>query len=276
MSLAFVVMGLQVLEAGAMDSTILMFSGLRKCRTLIFGAGVAIILFPVGLCYGQTTDAKDESRPGAGDTALVPPVDGPPLTAREEEMLRLIKGLQDRVALLEARSGSEGSDVQPAAQGSSQARLLKASIVSLPDKSAGAATLAVPTFHTKVSATSGPASTINPANGMSGGQEQPKMWGAYTPNLGYKVANTELGDMSISIYSYIRYLNQKNPCANLYELLWRDQHAAATPGCADQQGADQVSGLGSEPKDAVLSLCLDFERVTGTAGAGSSRWQLEL
>ena len=52
--------------------------------------------------------------------------------------------------------------------------------------------------------------------------------------------------MSISIYSYIRYLNQKNPCANLYELLWRDQHAAATPGCADQQGADQVilEGLG--------------------------------
>ena len=41
-------------------------------------------------------------------------------------------------------------------------------------------------------------------------QEAPKTWGAYTPNFGYKVANTELGDMSVSIYSYVRYLNQKN------------------------------------------------------------------
>jgi hypothetical protein len=33
--------------------------------------------------------------------------------------------------------------------------------------------------------------------------------GKYTPNLGYKVANTEYGDMNISIYSYVRYLNQR-------------------------------------------------------------------
>ena len=38
--------------------------------------------------------------------------------------------------------------------------------------------------------------------------EQPDKWGAYTPNLGYKVANTDRGDLSISIYSYARYLNQ--------------------------------------------------------------------
>jgi hypothetical protein len=44
----------------------------------------------------------------------------------------------------------------------------------------------------------------------NGGQDAPKTWGAYTPNFGYKVANTELGDMSVSIYSYVRYLNQKN------------------------------------------------------------------
>src|SRR5258706_2540257 len=38
--------------------------------------------------------------------------------------------------------------------------------------------------------------------------EEPSKWGAYTPNFGYKVANTEYGDLSISIYSYARYLNQ--------------------------------------------------------------------
>lgn len=41
-----------------------------------------------------------------------------------------------------------------------------------------------------------------PAEGES------KTWGKYTPNLGYKVANTDFGDLSVSIYSYGRYLNQ--------------------------------------------------------------------
>jgi len=38
--------------------------------------------------------------------------------------------------------------------------------------------------------------------------QEKKKWGAYTPNLGFKVANTEHGDLSISIYTYARYLNQ--------------------------------------------------------------------
>lgn len=39
--------------------------------------------------------------------------------------------------------------------------------------------------------------------------EENKKWGTYTPNLGFKVANTERGDLSISIYTYTRYLNQR-------------------------------------------------------------------
>jgi hypothetical protein len=39
-------------------------------------------------------------------------------------------------------------------------------------------------------------------------QETPAKWGKYTPNFGYKVVDTDLGDMSVSIYSYGRYLNQ--------------------------------------------------------------------
>jgi hypothetical protein len=33
-------------------------------------------------------------------------------------------------------------------------------------------------------------------------------WGTYAPNVGYKIADTEYGDLSISIYTYARYLNQ--------------------------------------------------------------------
>jgi hypothetical protein len=39
--------------------------------------------------------------------------------------------------------------------------------------------------------------------------QEDKKWGAYTPNLGYKLANTEYGDLSLSIYTYTRYLNQR-------------------------------------------------------------------
>ena len=39
-------------------------------------------------------------------------------------------------------------------------------------------------------------------------EEEPSKWGGYTPNFGYKVVNTEHGDLNISLYSYARYLNQ--------------------------------------------------------------------
>jgi hypothetical protein len=41
-------------------------------------------------------------------------------------------------------------------------------------------------------------------------QDTPEVrWGGYTPNLGYKIVDTEYGDLNISIYTYARYLNQK-------------------------------------------------------------------
>ena len=46
-----------------------------------------------------------------------------------------------------------------------------------------------------------------PADSFSS-EEEPYKWGAYTPNVGFKVANTDRGDMSISLYTYARYLNQ--------------------------------------------------------------------
>ncbi len=38
--------------------------------------------------------------------------------------------------------------------------------------------------------------------------EEPYKWGRYNPNLGFKVADTDHGDLSISLYTYARYLNQ--------------------------------------------------------------------
>ncbi len=47
-----------------------------------------------------------------------------------------------------------------------------------------------------------------PAASTFASQDEPSKWGKYTPNFGYKVADTDHGDISISLYSYARYLNQ--------------------------------------------------------------------
>src|SRR5260370_39793836 len=156
-----------------MDSAILIPTRLRKRRRFFFGVGLAISLSTV-LSYGQaTTVSKNEPRPNAGDDASIPLTGGPPLTAREEEMLRLIKGLQERVARLEAKGGADGGDAQPAAQGdsagSSQARLLEASIVgavpqraNVSEKAAEPASVQA-TAGVKVGQT-GPSSSPNQSN----------------------------------------------------------------------------------------------------------------
>jgi hypothetical protein len=43
----------------------------------------------------------------------------------------------------------------------------------------------------------------------SAAQEEKATWSPYTPNQGFKFANTEYGDASLSVYTYARYLNQR-------------------------------------------------------------------
>ena len=206
-----------------MDSAILTPTRLRKCRSFFFGVGLAISLSTV-LSYGQaTTVSKNESRPNAGDDALVPLTGGPPLTAREEEMLRLIKGLQERVARLEAQGGSNRGDVQPAAQGdsagSSQARLLEASIVgAVPQRANVSEKAAEPA---SVQATAGvkagqtaQSSSPNQSNAddktafPQGSNGNPAIFGEFNPGRGFTVGRGEYGELNLSGYMAARYLNQ--------------------------------------------------------------------
>ena len=41
------------------------------------------------------------------------------------------------------------------------------------------------------------------------GQGERQRWGTYTPNFGFRIADTELGVANLSIYTYARYLNQR-------------------------------------------------------------------
>ncbi len=206
-----------------MDSAILIPTRLRKGRSFFFGVGLVISLSTT-LSYGQaTTVSKNESRPNAGDDALIPLAGGPPLTAREEEMLRLIKGLQERVARLEAQGGSDRGDVQPAAQGdsagSSQARLLEASIVGAVPQRANVsekaaepasvqATAGVKVGQTAQSSSPNQSNADDKTEFPESSDGNPAIFGEFNPGRGFTVGRGEYGELNLSGYMAARYLNQ--------------------------------------------------------------------
>lgn len=93
-------------------------------------------------------------------------------------MLELIKELQERVTRLETQAGD----------------------------AAQAGTAEVTT--TKEAETQPPPETTETTAKVAQQTEKQNGAGTYTPNLGFKLADTEYGDISISIYTYARYLNQ--------------------------------------------------------------------
>ncbi len=67
----------------------------------------------------------------------------------------------------------------------------------------------VPAETTSSSVTTPPdTGRLSYVSALASNQEEQKTWGSYTPNFGFKLANTEYGDASLSIYTYARYLNQ--------------------------------------------------------------------
>ena len=105
-----------------------------------------------------------------------------PLTEREKEMMALIRSLQERVAKLEA---AQAPAKVPEASAQAEAPLVEAKPAPpAPDAREG---------EIVAESKAGP---------------ERKKFGSYTPNMGFKVADTEYGDLNLSIYTYVRYLNQ--------------------------------------------------------------------
>ncbi len=140
---------------------------------------VQILLSLSVVCLAQTENAPVSPKPS----------DGKPLTSDERaELLKLIRSLQERVDKLEAAQATQAPTTQtPAASQSPQS-------------------------ETKYdpSTSDDPHVWMEPVVKEKPVSEAPSQasYGRYTPNLGYKLANTEYGDMSVSIYTYARYLNQ--------------------------------------------------------------------
>ncbi|HEY8225082.1 MAG TPA: hypothetical protein VIG25_07385 [Pyrinomonadaceae bacterium] len=140
------------------------------------------------LCFGQgTTTSENQPTP-------LPKSPGPknPLTEDErEELLKLIRTLQERVEKLEAAQTSSASSAQPVNS--------TATTSTVPDP-APARVAKEESENTESTAT---ASTTPKQDTIAD-----KFDGRYTPNLGFRLANTEYGDLNVSIYTYVRYLNQ--------------------------------------------------------------------
>jgi len=152
-------------------------------------------LVTIGFVWSLVTFAQG---PIANDNASAPhPKSTPstePLTADERvELLKLIKSLQDRLDKLEAAQATSAKTASDPATNATASILPTISPVSAPPDTATTPESAVPS---------------DSASSTKQDDDDQKFYGRYTPNLGFKLVNTEYGDMNVSIYTYVRYLNQ--------------------------------------------------------------------
>lgn len=110
-----------------------------------------------------------------------------PLTSDERaELLKLIRSLQERVEKLEAAQAA--TSPTPATT-----TTLPAPVATPPDAEV-----------IRQEQKQNPVSEV-----VENDADEQKSYGKYTPNFGFKLAETEYGDLAVSIYTYARYLNQR-------------------------------------------------------------------
>ena len=140
----------------------------------------------------QEEKATSESPSTANQDATKQAIDAPLTNQERAELLKLIKELQQRVEKLEAAQPTAARPTQPSqAPSVSQDKLTegKPDVANQDDPHVWMQ----PVVKEKPQSENG----------------ETDSYGRYTPNLGFKIANTEYGDLSISIYTYARYLNQR-------------------------------------------------------------------
>jgi hypothetical protein len=158
----------------------------RRNSLLRWALLIGIVSLLKSSAFGQTSAPSD-----SGTNEIFKPRSDKPLTSSErDELLKLIRSLQERVEKLEAAQASAAPSTQPPpAQAPQVAQAEEKLDVSNSDDP-----------HVWME----PVVKEKPASEAS----STASYGRYTPNLGYKLANTEYGDLSVSIYTYARYLNQ--------------------------------------------------------------------
>ena len=162
---------------------------MRMRAALFISTVVSLPVLALGQSQGSASPATTRNGPASAPKSSAEKTSPDPLSDTERaELLKLIKSLQERVEKLEAAQASTpnaDSSTVPVAETPPVAP--ENGSPSQPDKAVS------------------PSSTATTPNQDD---DNGKFDGRYTPNLGFKVVNTEYGDMNVSIYTYVRYLNQ--------------------------------------------------------------------
>ncbi len=140
------------------------------------------------------------------------------LVQQNEQLEKQNRELMDQITSMRQALARRSDVVEPdAVEADATARALQSAVAeetqprlsdvsfSKPRIRSGASTDSINSMARPVAADGTPLASAS----MGQGEEGPTNWGTYKTNQGFKVAQTEHGDMSISIYSYGRYLNQR-------------------------------------------------------------------
>ncbi len=170
-------------------------------RALLIGIlHVAVLQALLATC--QTSSKDSASASGSTSAQVEVPQTAaddnhPPLTERERAMLQRIQQLEQRLSNLESQIGQKSPDTESVQTQPTEPddgpKTISVAAKADANQATGPQTIATASKADANKATS---------------QEEKGFWSTYTPNLGFKVANTEYGDLSVSIYTYARYLNQ--------------------------------------------------------------------
>jgi hypothetical protein len=164
------------------------------CRTLTF----LVVLCPFSVTHAQTGPSISDidTKPTANSSELLEKLDR--LVDQNRQLEKQNKELMDQINSL--REYLAKQNISPKKDLEKEAQTSEAVIASPP---AAPAPVVAGVPETAASVSDETASSSSAVD-----QEASKTWGTYTPNMGFKVANTEFGDVNISIYTYVRYLNQ--------------------------------------------------------------------
>lgn len=171
----------------------------RSPQTIKRAAPAFLLLILCQVCFAQTAEADRIGYSGVPVKApLATPTPPPeaPLTDREKAMMEMIRQLQERVTKLEAAASTAGAPTTSTPGAPTAAVVPKAAATPLPDiprDSDTGVTLPI---------------TTQQDTDVDQQDADDSKWGKYTPNLGFKLVDTEYGDLNLSIYTYVRYLNQ--------------------------------------------------------------------
>ena len=189
----------------------------------------------------QTSTGQAASQPAMRQAAASD--DQAPLTPRERQLLQQVRDLKERVAALEERVSKtpDSRPVEPrlavlevtktpdslpveakAPEAQTQQALAK-QVGAQPEtgqketgneetsqKESGQKVPPPPVYVPPAmeGTQGGGEQSVAAASATTFGFQERKKFGAYTPNYGFTVADTNYGSMNVSIFSYVRYLNQ--------------------------------------------------------------------